>query len=699
MDTFKFPASPSTPLYPLSPERVNGTRPPYAGPISHHSHTPSLPEFGKSTPLAAAHNRPLHGSIPTVAPFQLDPIAPSSPPKSPLRSAGSHSRTNSDALVQGMIARFDGLSVKDWKAQSETAVKRAEIAREMAELETRKIKELCGEVEGERKKKSEEARKLKRELEESRERERKVARRLEVLMEELHRAKETHGHTISVYEKEVRKARKEAFKSSSAFVKVQEDAKAARAHVKAMQTNLETEKAKAANREQEAFTAQYQLVGAQQEHQKALEQILVLQQERDSLKTSLQEEEVARMAVEGRFALPPPKDDDEDEDLLQSPTRSPVKSPRKMQQRSKTQSSDSEKENVMPVKKSLLQLKALQEELALERRLRQKAVDQIDFMKMECQFECCSCRIAEQRGNHYVHDSTYLTDMERIKKEVPAAEDAMDVDVKDFAENAEQSSPSKDAQETQEVVAFSPDSGTFKALDTPMDDDISEFTKQAPLTNRRATGMRQRHSSFRLSGSVKHSTPDIEDSHTILQEEIAKIHEIVPQPSATPPAEHDESSHSDSDPMESQHSSPEPLSQNNPSTPPASPPLAPQTPAGLAIRTITTTTTIPMQFSPEKAMHKPYQPSHHQDASSMPTTPQTISHPPSFGILNNENLPPTPGAFKADGTIDREAALEMIRQRRNRSRSMVIGQATPHKGMVEGNIRRDISAPVGGKTR
>ena len=41
-----------------------------------------------------------------------------------------------------------------------------------------------------------------------------------------------------------------------------------------------------------------------------------------------------------------------------------------------------------------------------------------------------------------------------------------------------------------------------------------------------------------------------------------------------------------------------------------------------------------------------------------------------------------------------ERVLEMIRQRRGRTRSVAMGHATPRKQMVEGNARRDISAPT-----
>lgn len=156
-------ASPGTPLFPLSPERVNG-RPPYNG---HLSTSTSHPEFGK--PSLTANMGP-------ADPFIFNPSSPKSPSK--------HSRNNSstsDALVQGMVARFDGLTVRDYKASSELAVKRAEMAREMAELERDKLKWEMGVREEEIRKTKEEGRKLRKDVEDGRERERKVARRVDVL--------------------------------------------------------------------------------------------------------------------------------------------------------------------------------------------------------------------------------------------------------------------------------------------------------------------------------------------------------------------------------------------------------------------------------------------------------------------------------------------------------------------------------------
>lgn len=115
---------------------------------------------------------------------------------------------------------------------------------------------------------------------------------------------------------------------------------------------------------------------------------------------------------------------------------------------------------------------------------------------------------------------------------------------------------------------------------------------------------------------------------------------------------------------------------------PESPLQEPQTPHTPHVRTITHTTTIPLMFSPFPTRNE----------SHIPKTPLTIGHPPISRAPDSPFVPLS--AFKADGTLDREAALAQIRERRGRARSIALGQATPKKQMVEGVGRRDISAPA-----
>jgi uncharacterized protein (DUF3084 family) len=84
--------------------------------------------------------------------------------------------------VQGLVARFDGLSVKDYKAQSEVAIRRADMAREMAEMERDKSRREAKALDEEVRRMREEMRKAKKDIEEGKERERKVSKRLEVVM-------------------------------------------------------------------------------------------------------------------------------------------------------------------------------------------------------------------------------------------------------------------------------------------------------------------------------------------------------------------------------------------------------------------------------------------------------------------------------------------------------------------------------------
>lgn len=474
---------------------------------------------------------------------------------------------------------------------------------------------------------------------------------------------------MTIYEKEIRKARKEAFKASSSLVKVQEDLKATRAQYKTSQSNLEAERLKAAKREQEAFTAQYQIVGVQEELQRALERCKVVEEERDHLKTSLKEEEVLRIAAEGRIALPVSQEDDDDL-LLMSPTKSPMKSPRKMQ-RQVVNESESEKENMQPMRKNLVQLKALQEELILERRLRRKADDQIDFMKMECQFESCSCRIAEQKGKKYVHDDSFAREMKQIKDVVSNLvgdydQDTMEVDEPGMESQAAVGNSLFDLESAQIHERIAAQEQTQTVEEQP--------ARRPSRYSRRAS----RRESLRASPANTASTAEIEQSRTLKRD-----HESIINFSEEPLLEEPEPQYRLEAPQyENEDIEVTPIPQSLMDT------SFPETPAGIAFRTKTTTTTIPIQFSPVK------QPL--PTVPSLPATPRTVSHPlfHSAQLVNDENRPPpTPNGLKADGTIDRAAALEMINQRRVRARSMGLGQATPKKQMVEGNVRRDVSAP------
>ncbi|KAL9065383.1 MAG: hypothetical protein Q9157_007487, partial [Trypethelium eluteriae] len=252
-----------------------------------------------------------------------------------------------------------------------------------------------------------------------------------------------------------------------------------RKQLNAAHVNIDIEKAKSTQREQEAFKAEYKSVGLQEDLTKMQERIKIIEEERDALKTSLKEEEVARIAAEGRIALPTSKENQDDK--FASPKKSPAK--RRVMDLSE------DKENVSPQR--AVEIKHFREELAKERSKRMKVEETIEFMKMECQFERCSCRVAEKKGIKYVHDTKLATRMRKLrqaqtKRPSQAAEDT-DQDIatqnepmaepsdEALAERSpqveeEQSEDGMDVETDSEKrnsrMSFSPNSGTFRKIAT-----------------------------------------------------------------------------------------------------------------------------------------------------------------------------------------------------------------------------------------
>lgn len=413
---------------------------------------------------------------------------------------------------------------------------------------------------------------------------------------ELQRTKETNSHSQALYEKEVRRARKEAFKSSSMLVKAQEELKSARNKYTLMREQAEEQRRKVEEQTQKTFSTQYQLVGLQEEIEMLAQQKRIIEQERDALKRNLKEEELARIAVEGQIALPACKEGDE--------FASPAKKTRNVRR-------ESFKENMDPlVSASQDQIMALRHEIYIEKKTRQKAEDQIHFMKMECQFRCCSCRVAERQGVEYIHEDLMSMKAISMTSDLGALskEDESDPFIEPTATQPRQS-PFLD-QDLEPLIRFSPSTGTFYKTPSPL--------KQ--LTN------------YKLSNSplIPIISPPVSPTHG----------------TSTP------------SPLSRKASATQPIptvSTPFPNRPVPNPPFGASTVAQThAIKTVTTT--IPLVTTPAPAKQLP---------------------------------------FNAEATMTREEALEQIRARRGRARSIAAGQGTPRRLMAVSADRRDISAPAG----
>lgn len=464
-----------------------------------------------------------------------------------------------------------------------------------------------------------------------------------IAQDEYANAKETYASQHAIYEKELRKARKEAFKSSSAVLKLQEELKSTRNSLRITQSGFDLEKEKVQRREQETFNAQYQLAAVQEELDKLRAHLKIAQEEKEALKTSLKEEEVARIAAEGMIALPPSKEDD-DEELLGCSRRS---SPHK---RAPSPLSD-DKENMGAVSKKMVEAKRLREELLREQMRREHAEEMFEFLSLECRFRCCSCRTASKGGQKVgpsVSDelaATLDSLMEGAKSVLAPRGVAEDVDHMHI--DGEAAVGAEELMHVEDVTTPAVETALSEEHAHEGEDDDRSMTMPAEAPSEPQPLMEEE------APIAPHPTPATTVPEPVIADEV-------------------ENFNADEKPEETDTTNPQPSSPQTPA--PQQQQATPFRSHHHNIRTITTTTTIPMHFTP-----LPSKPQNFEDAENIP--PATVDGTPTF---------------------DRAAALAAIEYRRGRAKSIASGHMTPRKQMLEGvNVkeRRDISAPaLGGKT-
>jgi hypothetical protein len=458
--------------------------------------------------------------------------------------------------------------------------------------------------------------------------------------------------------KEVRKARKEAFKSASVVLKLQETLRDTQKRLQVSKIDHATDVQKADQFEQEATDAKCALMALQQDLGKLREQFAVLEQEKEALKTNLKEEEVARIAAEGQIALPSGHDDDSD--LFTSPHK--PSSPRKSQ----PEPLSDDKENAGVVTKKMFDTRMLQEELEAERQKKVAAEELVEFLRMECAFKCCECKSAARHGRalRVSMDEIIASSIQKMKSDIasimtpPASEsgeDQMDAENTHTAAGAEESAP-MDTQETNPADEMDLEMGE----DVPLPESDHNTTTVADET----------------SASVEDETTQARQSTS--ENDDSDITQPFPQHNDDT-VQSTDSNIKDEEPEVSHRTITVPLKDSPPSTPPRA-----QLESELndqvqrSVRTITTTTRIPMHFTP---VSKP---------ALLPAWEQENTEPRKFGSTSSagevSSLP-----------FDREAALAAIAYRRGRAKSIANGTLTPPRQMVEGinlKSRRDVSAPV-----
>ncbi|KAH6983092.1 hypothetical protein BKA56DRAFT_615089 [Ilyonectria sp. MPI-CAGE-AT-0026] len=601
----------------------------------------------------------------------------------------SHLRSESrDSSVHDKISQFNNLSVSLQSKQLErktadAALKRAMLGREEAETEMRRYRD--------------EVRAMQKAVEEGKDRERRVGERLETLMENYGRAKETHAHTQALWEKEIRRARKETFKTQSSIVKLQEELKSARGTLKMNDESLKREKERSKVREQEAFTARYQIVGVQEQLEQALEQIKVVEQERDAFKTAAQNEEVARIAAEGRLPLPAAKDADDE-----------FASPKKKAPRVSLSTMD-----IVSSAASEAEIEELSTQLLFERQRADRAQDMVEFLQLECQLGCCPCvksktpprrKRRSSIGLEGPNDKLPRLDSSEPQEqraptppriEEPQAQQEVEPQVEDEPQQQEvapERLQPRSKKEPRRSTIFCPKEGIFRTV-SEQEAEALEARSRAEAEEEANIEQETREDARSEVESEPVTEPAQEDAETLPpspdDERERNPRMYARTPSVEPPsfallaqertslasllnAPH---GHSVGDvhtaPIPSIPTMPDVATDTN--TPAeAAPDTRPHTSA--SFYTVTTTTSVPLHDGASRS------------DSSFAERLRTPSHGNASFDLSNPALTPT---------MTREQALAKIRERRGRARSIAQGTMTPRRRMVEGVDRRDMSAPTG----
>ncbi|WYZ36797.1 hypothetical protein EsH8_II_000303 [Colletotrichum jinshuiense] len=579
-----------------------------------------------------------------------------------------------ESSVHDKISQFNSLAMQSKTLERKTAdaaLKRAMLGREEAETEMRRYRD--------------ESKVLRVQLEKGKEREQRVSERLETVMEQYGRAKETYAHTKAAWEKEIKLARKKTFKNESTIIKLQEELKAAREGWRSVSDNLDAEKLRSKAREEEAFQARYQMVGMEQELGEAFERIKLLEQERDAFKTLAKEEEVARIAAEGRIPLPKTVDAAPDDEFA---------SPKKKAPRFSLSTVD-----IVSSAASEEEIEQLNLQVSWERQRADRAHELIDFLKAECELQCCPCAKSHKRQSLRSPRQSLTSPrsvMSPRRRLMPPAEiaDASDLVILQGRRESLQSqsslrtsqSPAVDhdrlkksdahrrSRDERRSTIFCAREGIFRTVSQQEADEI-EAQRETETQEHESSVESPNEPPTPLDAPPRFSrTPSLDPpAFAVLAQERMSLASLLNAPHGGADGEVHTAPLPSIPTMPDTEARPKLFSSRSPSPAPEDT-VRPHTAA--AFYTKTTTTTVPIRDDKPRPAPK----------IERGRTPSGGDCHMSFDI-NNPAMTPT---------MTREEALARIRERRGRARSIAQGTATPRKKMIEGaGERRDVSAPAG----
>jgi hypothetical protein len=438
----------------------------------------------------------------------------------------------------------------------------------------------------------------------------------------------------------------------------------------------------------------------QEQLEQALERIKLVEQERDAFKTAAKNEEVARIAAEGRIPLPVAETAD---DEFASPKKTKRKRP----------SNERVSLTTMEIASSAateIELEELSLQVDWERQRADRAEEMIDFLKAECEMHCCACSKNKPKAEKNLaasqHEASVVTQVE--PNEVPARERSTTPVEPPASASLLREEPNpwgfsrpKSKKEPRLSTIFCPREGIFRTV-SEQEADLVEAQRKAEASAMPEMPMDLVSEPMEDHAKDQQKVPEIVDDDEVDDDEDElpapdepceqNIRMYARTPSVEPPSfallakERVSLLSLLNAPHGNAHTAPVPRIPVVPAAAVEEAPVHPQQEVLLPAACIeprphtsatnysvtTTTTTVPVRDENERS------------SSSFSEKLRT----PSSGSFDLTNPALTP-------TMTREQALAKIRERRGRARSMQQGAATPHKKMLDKNDRRHMSAPTG----
>lgn len=403
----------------------------------------------------------------------------------------------------------------------------------------------------------------------------------------------------------------------------------------------------------------------------------MVEQERDAFKTAAKNEEVARIAAEGR--LPLPKADDE----FASPKKTKKVTTTKAAKESRVSLSTMD---IVSSAASEMEIEELSLKVQWESQRADRAQEMIEFLEAECQMHCCPCSKSTHRaslgssqrnreGAAEVSEPSEPVELVEpiVQPEEPPAED-VDMNPLPVEETPLALKAPKSKKESRRSTIFCAKEGTFRTM-SEQEAEIMEAQKEPEM---KLEACSEAGTEPPTPVEVKNPrtyarTPSVDPpSFALMAQERTSLLSLLDAPHGGP----------QSAPLPSIRSVPtmsnvklveEADVQSRES-------LEPRPHTSAAVYAVTTTT-VPIR-------DETYQPG--SSFGEKLRTPSSSSSNASFDLTNPALTP----------TMTREQALAKIRERRGRARSVAQGTMTSgHKRMADGGDRRDMSAPTRKKSR